>query len=439
VPIELIDPEVARQLFETNTLGTLATIQAVLPAFRERRSGTIINVTSSATFKPLPLVSVYRASKAAVNALTESLAVEVEPFGVRVHIVLPGMAPETSFGENAMPHLRGLDNPDYKPLIEGMLARFREPAGPVTHSRDVAEAVWLAATDPNAPLRIAAGEDAVQWMSDQTPWRVAFSGARPATFDTVAGGLIAGAAALSVTDRVSVRNSAVNLDQVLEDQPTPGVAASFNEWSALRKPAEFYRCEAEPLRERPDLRCGTLVIARQEHDPPAAVHGRIPAEHARAQMVEALDQPCPDERLRNDPGGRLISQFLRRNAVGVGHVHDGLPLPIGESLRDIRVCPEADGQEKGIRLDGVRQSPGKDPGADRGRFGREALGVARGRDGDLDAASGERFGQRLADLAEADDCVAHVMFLAGWDGAPGRARWVRVAPGRRRRRPRWRS
>lgn len=166
VPIELIEPETARQLFETNMLGTLATMQAVLPIFRTRRSGTIINVTSTATLKPLPLVSVYRASKAAVNALTESLAVEMEPFGVRVHIVLPGRSPETSFGNNAMPHLRGLDNPDYKPLIEGMIANFRDSAGPVTHAVDVAEAVWHAATDPAAPLWIPAGADAVEWMAE---------------------------------------------------------------------------------------------------------------------------------------------------------------------------------------------------------------------------------------------------------------------------------
>lgn len=166
VPIELIELETARQLFETNMLGTLAMLQAVLPGFRKRGSGTVINVTSSATLKPLPLVSVYRASKAAVNALTESLAVEMEPFGVRVHIVLPGRAPETRFGENAMPHIRGLDIPDYKPMIEGMIANFREESGPVTHAGDVAEAVWHAASDPNAPFWLPAGEDAVQWMAE---------------------------------------------------------------------------------------------------------------------------------------------------------------------------------------------------------------------------------------------------------------------------------
>ncbi len=165
-PIELIEPNTARQLFETNTLGTLAMVQAILPQFRERRSGTIINVTSTVTLKPLPLVGVYRASKAAVNALTESLAVEMEPFGVRVHIVLPGRSPETSFGNNAMPHLRGLDNADYKPTIEGMIAGFREETGPVTHAADVAAAVWQAATNPKAPLKIPAGQDAVQWMAE---------------------------------------------------------------------------------------------------------------------------------------------------------------------------------------------------------------------------------------------------------------------------------
>ncbi|WP_242154276.1 SDR family oxidoreductase [Sphingomonas sp. BAUL-RG-20F-R05-02] len=166
VPIELIEFETARQLFETNTLGTLAMMQAVLPAFRERRSGVIINVTSTATLKPLPLVSTYRASKAAVNALTESLAVEMQPFGVRVHIVLPGRSPTTQFGANARPHLRGFDDPDYKPMIEGMMKQFQEDTGPVTHAEDVAAAVFEAATNPSAPLKIPAGPDAIAWMAD---------------------------------------------------------------------------------------------------------------------------------------------------------------------------------------------------------------------------------------------------------------------------------
>ena len=165
-PIELTGLDTARSLLETNTLGTLAMVQAVLPAFRERRAGVIINVSSSVTLRTLPLIGMYRASKAAVNALTESLAMEVKPFGIRVHLVLPGRSPETRFGENAFPHLRGLDNADYAPMINNILATLREASGPMTYSPDVAEAIWRVANDPSSPLRTAAGKDAEAWMAE---------------------------------------------------------------------------------------------------------------------------------------------------------------------------------------------------------------------------------------------------------------------------------
>lgn len=165
-PIELIEPDMARALFETNTLGTLAMIQAVLPEFRERRAGVIINISSSTTLKSLPLVGLYRASKAAVNAMTESLAEEVKPFGVRVHLVLPGRAPETRFADNAFPHLRGRDNPDYAPMIERIVASMRDSSGPTTRSSDVTEAIWGIVNDPTVPLRIAAGADAEIWLAE---------------------------------------------------------------------------------------------------------------------------------------------------------------------------------------------------------------------------------------------------------------------------------
>lgn len=165
-PVELTAPETAQVLFQTNTIGTLSMIQAVAPQMRRRRSGVIINVTSTVTVKTLPIVGVYRASKAAVNAFTESLAVEMEPFGVRVHIVLPGRSPETSFGANARPHLRGIDDPDYAPLLQQFVKSVQEDTGPVTYATDVAEAIWRAATDPSAPLRIPGGADAELWMAE---------------------------------------------------------------------------------------------------------------------------------------------------------------------------------------------------------------------------------------------------------------------------------
>jgi len=165
-PVELTAMDTARALFETNTFGTLALTQAVLPQMRARKSGVIVNVTSSTTYKPLPLVGVYRASKAAVNALTESLAAEMDAFGVRVHLVLPGSSGETRFRDTARESLRGIDDPDYGAFVQQTITRMLESTGPGTRASDVAEAVWRAATDPSAPMHIPAGADAEQWARE---------------------------------------------------------------------------------------------------------------------------------------------------------------------------------------------------------------------------------------------------------------------------------
>lgn len=150
-----------RQIFETNTFGTIAMTQAVLPQFRARRDGIIVNVTSSVTLKSLPLLSVYTGSKAAVNAFTESVALELAPFNIRVRLVLPGRAPGTSFGANAR-HLIADTIPEaYEEFRNGVFATLQDTSTPVTYSQDVASAVWTAVTDPDSPMRIPAGEDAI--------------------------------------------------------------------------------------------------------------------------------------------------------------------------------------------------------------------------------------------------------------------------------------
>ncbi len=160
-PLEGVSMARIRELFETNTLGTIAMTQAVLPRMREQGSGVIINVTSGVTFQPLPLMSIYTASKAAVNAFSESVALELEPFGVRVRIVIPGRAPETAFGENARGRM-GMNIPEpYIALATQVFGRVQQTGGPITHSRDVSEAVWRAATDPTCPMRLPAGADAI--------------------------------------------------------------------------------------------------------------------------------------------------------------------------------------------------------------------------------------------------------------------------------------
>ncbi|WP_025601123.1 SDR family oxidoreductase [Burkholderia sp. WSM2230] len=163
-PSELTPLAAVREVFETNTFGTIALTQAVLPQFRQRRAGVVVNVTSSVTLKALPLVAAYSASKAAVNAYTESTAAELAPFGVRVCLVLPGRSPESRFRDNARRH--GLEHEAYADLVQEVLARFADTASPITHAQDVALAVWRAATDPSSPMRIPAGADAEAWAAE---------------------------------------------------------------------------------------------------------------------------------------------------------------------------------------------------------------------------------------------------------------------------------
>jgi len=161
--VEGVTMDQVREVFETNTFGTIAMTRAVLPQFRERRAGVVINVTSTVTLRPLHLLSIYTASKAAVNAFTESLALELAPFGVRARLVLPGLAPETAFGDNARARM-GMTIPEpYAEIAAQVFARFQTQTGPITRALDVAEAVWLAATDEASPMRIPAGADAVEW------------------------------------------------------------------------------------------------------------------------------------------------------------------------------------------------------------------------------------------------------------------------------------
>jgi NAD(P)-dependent dehydrogenase (short-subunit alcohol dehydrogenase family) len=160
---ETTSMEKAREVFETNTFGTMAVTQAVLPQFRQRNSGVIVNVTSSVTLRPLPMLSLYTASKAAVTAFTESLALELQQFNVRVSLVIPGRSPETRFRENAQPRMQGLVPDEYASLAQSVFARMGQQPSAFTRSQDVAEAVWRAVNDPSSPMRIPAGADAVEW------------------------------------------------------------------------------------------------------------------------------------------------------------------------------------------------------------------------------------------------------------------------------------
>ncbi len=87
-----------RKNFEVNFFAVIALIQAVLPGMKQKRSGQVINVSSGVGRRALPGVSSYSATKFALNGLTESLRVEMKPFGIDVILISPGRV-ETRFHE----------------------------------------------------------------------------------------------------------------------------------------------------------------------------------------------------------------------------------------------------------------------------------------------------------------------------------------------------
>jgi len=149
-----------RELFETNTFGVMAMTQAVLPQFRVRRSGVVVNVTSSVTLARMPLAAAYTASKAAIEGFTGSLAFELEAFNVLVKLVEPGYGPTTRFTSNGAARMERLIPEAYAPFAERIFAAFAQPTTVTTES-DVAEGVWRAANDATGQLRFPAGADAI--------------------------------------------------------------------------------------------------------------------------------------------------------------------------------------------------------------------------------------------------------------------------------------
>ena len=158
--LELIDDELWTRQLDTNVLGPMRVIRHVLPAWRERGSGTIVNVSSIAGVVGSPFGGAYAASKHALEGLSEALHFETTGFGIRVRLVEPGSF-ETDFRANVVT-VDGWDGSDYVDRAE----RFRESRGalsgdgPPADPQDVADAIVRAALDPDAPFRNFVGDDA---------------------------------------------------------------------------------------------------------------------------------------------------------------------------------------------------------------------------------------------------------------------------------------
>ena len=150
--------------FETNLFGVIRTTQAILPIMRKQEFGIIVNMSSGAGRLGYPGGSAYVSTKFAVEGLSESMAYELEPFGIKVVLVEPGVI-RTNFA-NAMVVAKKSQDPNspYSQIMQKMATSFEHMMENGSSPDLVARVVLKAVTSENPSLRYLAGKDIETWM-----------------------------------------------------------------------------------------------------------------------------------------------------------------------------------------------------------------------------------------------------------------------------------
>ena len=152
--------------FEVNLFGVMDVTRAILPHFRQNKGGTIINVGSGAGVFGLPMMSLYCASKFALEGFSESLSYELASHDVAVKIVEPGGVVSTNFGKRSGAEAAGnAALAGYEPFVARTNAVFAGlRASRSATEEDVARVIFAAATDGTDRLRYVATEDIKPWV-----------------------------------------------------------------------------------------------------------------------------------------------------------------------------------------------------------------------------------------------------------------------------------
>lgn len=156
--------EAIQGMYDTNVFGLMNVTRAVLPGMRELGEGRVINITSMAGMIGVPGNSIYTSTKFAVEGLTEAMALEYAPLGIRVCSVLPGAYTTTRFGENVTNEIdAGADQltthshrlrEHFDGLVEQMAMQGGGPADP----QEVADLIFQCATE-DMPVHNPVGSD----------------------------------------------------------------------------------------------------------------------------------------------------------------------------------------------------------------------------------------------------------------------------------------
>lgn len=182
--IEEVSEEEFLPMFDTNVFGLLRVTRALLPQFREHRSGNIVNLSSIGGLIGTPGVGYYNASKFAVNGLSEALAGEMEPLGVHVTIVEPGPFRTDFLGRSATVAEHQIE--DYKESAGKSRTYFETQAGKQAGDPVRAVKAIIAAVEaPEPPRHLVLGKQAFDrmearldlWQKDLAAWKETSLGA----------------------------------------------------------------------------------------------------------------------------------------------------------------------------------------------------------------------------------------------------------------------
>jgi len=165
--LEELSMEEIKTQYETNLFGLVRVIQAVLPTMRKQRSGRILNLSSGAGLFGYPGGSAYVSSKFAVEGLSESMAYELEPFGIRVILIEPGFV-QTNFA-NSMVIAKKAQDPTspYSQMMQRIAASSSELAKSGSSADLVANVILDAATNPNPRFRYLVDKDVEAWAASK--------------------------------------------------------------------------------------------------------------------------------------------------------------------------------------------------------------------------------------------------------------------------------
>ncbi|OHD67305.1 MAG: short-chain dehydrogenase/reductase [Spirochaetes bacterium RBG_16_49_21] len=161
-PLEAARDDQIKRQFDVNLFGVIDVTRAVLPHFRENKSGRFINISSMGGLVTFPFFSLYHATKWAIEGFSESLQYELEHLGIDVKVVEPG-AVKTDFAGRSLDLFDVSGYPDHQSLVEKMKKNFDQrssKASGYSEPEQIAAVIFKAASDANGRFRFIAGKDA---------------------------------------------------------------------------------------------------------------------------------------------------------------------------------------------------------------------------------------------------------------------------------------